>query len=171
MEGEVSEIRDVRVSDIRPGQEWLLDGAWVAVTDVEVKHPDDRVTIEYEHDGERQTTREYRGFERAAVRQLRISHAFRVSAVTFHRWDGSGPLDEPYGEQIGERVTEFADSPGHIPFPAVPSGGWMYAVVWGDDGKSIYHTDPKQVSSNSPGGLVLAGLDPGPTLTVEMMIE
>lgn len=59
---------DVRVSELQRGQEWLLDGAWVRVTNVVVRHPDDRVAITYEQDGEQVTTREHRGIERAAVR-------------------------------------------------------------------------------------------------------
>lgn len=61
-------ITDVRVSDLRQGHEWLLEGAWVRVLDVEVQHPDGRVAVTFEQDDERETTREYRGFERAAVR-------------------------------------------------------------------------------------------------------
>lgn len=61
-------LSNVAVSEIQPGQEWLLEGAWVRVVEVEVNHPDDRVTIVYEQDGELETTREYRGFEQAAVR-------------------------------------------------------------------------------------------------------
>ncbi|MGE4164200.1 MAG: hypothetical protein AB7G23_20960 [Vicinamibacterales bacterium] len=61
-------LSNVAVSEIRPGQEWLLEGGWVRVVEVEVKHPDDRVTIVYEQDGEQEITREYRGFEEAAVR-------------------------------------------------------------------------------------------------------
>lgn len=61
-------VHDVRVSDLQPGQEWLLEGAWVRVVNVVVRHPDDRVAVTYEQDGEQATTREHRGFERAAVR-------------------------------------------------------------------------------------------------------
>ncbi len=61
-------MKVVAVCEIQPGQEWLLEGGWVRVVAVEVKHPDDRVTIVYEQDGEHELTREYRGFEQAAVR-------------------------------------------------------------------------------------------------------
>ncbi len=61
-------VRDVRVSDLRADDEWLLGGAWVRVVNVVVRHPDDRVAITYEQDGETVTTREHRGSERAAVR-------------------------------------------------------------------------------------------------------
>jgi hypothetical protein len=63
-------LRDVRVSEIRPGVEWLLNGGWVLVVDTTMGHPDDRVTVTYEQDGERDTTREYHGYERAAVRYV-----------------------------------------------------------------------------------------------------
>lgn len=63
-----SPLFDVRVSDIRRGQEWLLDGAWVRVVNVVVRHPDDRVAITYEQDGEQMNTRKHCGIERAAVR-------------------------------------------------------------------------------------------------------
>lgn len=62
------EIRDVRVSEVQSGDEWLLGGGWVQVVAVELQHPDDRVGITYKMDGEQFTTREFRGFERAAVR-------------------------------------------------------------------------------------------------------
>lgn len=61
-------IHDVRVSEIRPGQWWLFDGEWVRVMSVVFLHPDDRVTITCELDGEPFTTREYLGYQRAAVR-------------------------------------------------------------------------------------------------------
>lgn len=61
-------VHDVRISDLRPGQEWLLDGTWVRIVRIVVRHPDDRVAITYELDGEQFTTREHRGAERAAVR-------------------------------------------------------------------------------------------------------
>lgn len=63
-----SPVFEIRTSDLRHGQEWLLDGAWVRIVNVVVRHPDDRVAITYEQDGEQVTTREYRGTDRAAIR-------------------------------------------------------------------------------------------------------
>jgi hypothetical protein len=64
----IGPVHDVRVSELQAGQEWLLGGAWVRVVRAVVRHPDDRVAITYEQDDEQITTREHRGFERAAVR-------------------------------------------------------------------------------------------------------
>lgn len=61
-------VYDVTVSEIRPGQEWLLEGSWVRVVRVLARGPAERVSVTYEQDGEQDTTREYRGYERAAVR-------------------------------------------------------------------------------------------------------
>lgn len=61
-------VRDIRMSDLQPGMQWLLEGAWVRVVRVLARGPGDRVAVTYEQDGEQATTREYRGFERAAVR-------------------------------------------------------------------------------------------------------
>lgn len=62
-------LRDVRMSEIEPGQEWLFDGAWVEVIGVESSpHPDDRVTVVYLLDGERCEHGGYLGWQRAAVR-------------------------------------------------------------------------------------------------------
>lgn len=61
-------VFEIRVSELQRGQQWLLEGAWVRVVNVVVRHPDDRVAVTYEQDGEQFTTREHRGFERAAVR-------------------------------------------------------------------------------------------------------
>lgn len=66
--GEVVTIFDVAMSEIQPGQEWLLEGKWVRVVRVLARGPAERVSVTYEQDGEQETTREFRGFERAAVR-------------------------------------------------------------------------------------------------------
>ena len=61
-------VVDVAVAEIQPGQEWLLEGAWVRVVRVLARGPAERVSVTYEQDGEQETTREFRGYERAAVR-------------------------------------------------------------------------------------------------------
>jgi hypothetical protein len=40
-------LHEIRVSEIQPGDEWLLDGAWVQVLTVDITHPDDHVGIDY----------------------------------------------------------------------------------------------------------------------------
>lgn len=63
---------ETRISDVQPGDQWFFEGAWVAVTEVEVKHPDDRVAITYYQDDdptELDTTSVYRGFEVAIVKR------------------------------------------------------------------------------------------------------
>ena len=62
-------LHEIRVSEIRPGDEWLLEGAWVLVTAVDMGHPDDRVGIGYVIDSEPGWDRQYRGFEVAVVKR------------------------------------------------------------------------------------------------------
>jgi len=65
-------LHEIRVSEIQPGDEWLFEAGWVSVTDVEVKHPDDRVGIRYYQDGDESDqswTYLYRGFEVAVVKR------------------------------------------------------------------------------------------------------
>lgn len=45
------QLVEVRVSEIQPGDLWLLEGGWVVVNAIEVGHPDDRVGIDYINDG------------------------------------------------------------------------------------------------------------------------
>lgn len=61
---------ETRISEVKPGDEWYFEGAWVNVT--EVKHPDDRVAITYYQDDDpldQSTTSVYRGFEVAIVKR------------------------------------------------------------------------------------------------------
>jgi hypothetical protein len=62
-------LHEIRVSEIQPGDEWLLEGAWVLVTAVEFTHPDDRVTVDYVQDSEPGWDSQYRGFEVAVVKR------------------------------------------------------------------------------------------------------
>lgn len=63
---------ETKVAEIQPGDQWLLEGAWVTVREVQVGHPDDRVTVQFEQDGEVNTLSEYRGFEVAVVKRSLI---------------------------------------------------------------------------------------------------
>lgn len=65
---------ETRVSEIKPGDLWLYDGAWVAVHDVVVGYPDDRVEIDYTQDDEASFANPW-GFERAAVKRPDIVHS------------------------------------------------------------------------------------------------
>ncbi len=60
---------ETRVSDVRPGDKWFLEGAWVEVTRVDVGHPDDRVRVDYLLDEEDSFDCSYRGFEVAIVKR------------------------------------------------------------------------------------------------------
>ena len=65
-------LHEIRVSEIQPGDEWLFEAGWVSVTEVKVKHPDDRVGIRYYQDGDESDQSWvylYRGFEVAVVKR------------------------------------------------------------------------------------------------------
>jgi hypothetical protein len=62
-------LHEIRVSEIQPGDEWLLEGAWVQVTAVDMDHPDDRVEVSYVIDSEPGWDSQYRGFEVAVVKR------------------------------------------------------------------------------------------------------
>jgi hypothetical protein len=63
------ELIETRVSEIRPGDLWFLEGAWVTLVDVEVQHPDDRVGVTYIQDGDDESYTNPRGFEVAIVKR------------------------------------------------------------------------------------------------------
>jgi len=71
---------ETRVSEIRPGDLWLYDGAWVAVNDIVVNHPDDRVEIDYTDDGEADFANP-RGNEIVVVKRADADHPMRPEAV------------------------------------------------------------------------------------------
>lgn len=62
-------LTETRISEVKSGDEWYFEGAWVSVTRVDVKHPDDRVVITYYQDDELEQTSAYRGFEVAIVKR------------------------------------------------------------------------------------------------------
>lgn len=61
---------ETRVFEIKPDDEWLLEGAWVLVTDVVPgAAPADRWQVNYVSDGEANWDSEFRGFEVAVVKR------------------------------------------------------------------------------------------------------
>lgn len=66
------ELVETRVSGIQPGDLWFLEGAWVEVAVVVVKHPDDRVRVTYRQDCEEDVTDQFRGFEVAIVKRRSV---------------------------------------------------------------------------------------------------
>jgi len=114
-------LHEIRVSEIQPGDEWLLEAAWVHVTTVEVKHPGDQVVIRYYQDGDEDDQSWaffYRGFEVAVVKRP-VAHpilaasrddiAIMAARELIEAYDAPFPAFGDWANRLEEKIDALRD--------------------------------------------------------------